>query len=50
MAEGRLVRVLPDWTPQTVFGTRLTALAPPERLRLARNQALLSFPQHALDR
>lgn len=43
LARGTLRRVLPDWTPQTRFGTRITALAVPERMRFARNQALLGF-------
>lgn len=43
LAEGRLVRVLPEWTPLTKFGTLITAVAAPERLRLPRNQALLGF-------
>ena len=43
LAEGRLVRVLPAWTPQTSFGTRIIAFAPPERMRVRRNQVLLAF-------
>lgn len=45
LADGRLQRVLPTWTPQTKFGTRITALAAPERMRLARNRALLAYLQ-----
>lgn len=48
LAGGRLVRVLPGWTPQTKFGTRITALATPERLRLARNRALVDFLRRQL--
>ena len=48
LLEGRLVRVLPDWVPQTKFGRRIMAVAAPERLALARNQVLLQFLQHAL--
>lgn len=48
LAEGRLVRVLPEWVPQTKFGQRIMAVAAPERMALARNQALLHFLQHAL--
>ncbi|MDE2566150.1 MAG: LysR family transcriptional regulator [Burkholderiales bacterium] len=48
LAEGRLQRVLPAWTPLTPYGTRITAFAPPERLRLARNRALLDFLVRAL--
>lgn len=43
LADGRLQRLLPDWTPQTRYGTRITAVATPERLRLARNRALLAY-------
>ena len=43
LADGRLVAVLETWTSETKFGTHITAVATPERLRLARNQALLGF-------
>ncbi len=43
LAEGRLARVLPGWTPQTKFGSLISAVATPERLRLPRNQVLLAF-------
>lgn len=43
LSAGRLVRVLPRWTPQTQFGTQILALATPERLRLQRNQVLWRF-------
>jgi DNA-binding transcriptional LysR family regulator len=43
LADGRLVRVLPGWTPQTRFGNRISALATPERMRLSRNLALLAY-------
>ena len=43
LASARLVRVLPGWTPQTKFGTLITAVATPERMRLLRNQVLLTF-------
>jgi DNA-binding transcriptional LysR family regulator len=48
LADGRLVRVLPAWTPQTKFGTVITAAATPERMRSARNQALLAFLREPL--
>lgn len=41
LAAGRLQRVLPGWTPSTHFGTRIVAVTTPERLRIARNRALL---------
>ncbi len=43
LADGRLVRVLPGWLPQTRFGTQITAVATPERMRIVRNQAFLAF-------
>lgn len=48
IADGALARVLPGWTPQTKFGTRISAVVSPERLRLARNQALLAFLRESL--
>ncbi len=49
MARGDLKPVLGKWTPQTKFGTQITAVSPPERMRLARNRALIEFLQTALD-
>lgn len=43
LADGRLIRVMPAWMPVTKFGTSIAAIATPERLRLARIQALLRF-------
>jgi DNA-binding transcriptional LysR family regulator len=48
LADGRLVRVLPGWTPRTKFGAGITAVAPPERMRFARNQALLAYLRQPL--
>ena len=45
LRDGRLVRVLGEWTPVTRFGTTITALAAPERAALARNEVLLRFLQ-----
>jgi DNA-binding transcriptional LysR family regulator len=42
---GALKPVLPNWTPQTKFGTQITAVSTPERMRLARNRALIEFLQ-----
>lgn len=50
LAEGQLLRVLPQCVPLTKFGTRITAFATPERLRLARIRALLAFLQQQLGR
>ena len=48
LADGRLVRVLPAWTPETSFGTRIIAFVPPERMRVRRNQMLLAFLRQQL--
>jgi DNA-binding transcriptional LysR family regulator len=48
VAEARLVQVLPRWTPLTRYGTQVTLLATPERLRIARIRALASFVQQRL--
>lgn len=48
LASGRLLRLLPDWTPVTKFGDRITAVAAPDRLRLGRNRALLDYLREAL--
>jgi hypothetical protein len=40
--------VLPDWVPVTRFGTRIVAVAAPDRLGLARNRALLRWLQAGL--
>ncbi len=48
LAEGRLVRVLPAWTPHTRFGTRIIAVAAPESMRFKRNQVLLGFLRQQL--
>ena len=43
LAAGRLQRVLAPWTPATKFGAGITAVVAPDRARLSRNQALLTF-------
>ncbi len=48
LADGRLVQVLPGWTPQAKFGTLISAVATAERMRLSRNQVLLRFLQQQL--
>jgi DNA-binding transcriptional LysR family regulator len=42
LSTGRLLRLLPGWTPVTKFGNQITAVAAPDRMRLLRNQALLN--------
>jgi DNA-binding transcriptional LysR family regulator len=48
LTDGRLVLVLPGWAPQTKFGSLISAVATPERMRLQRNQALLNFLRQQL--
>jgi DNA-binding transcriptional LysR family regulator len=48
LADGRLLRILPGWTPQTRFGCRISAVATPERMRLSRNTALLAYLRQRL--
>lgn len=38
----QLVRVLYDWTPETKFGTHITAIATPESMRVVRISALVA--------
>ncbi len=45
---GQLVRVLPQWIPQTEFGTKIFAMGLPERIRLSRCQAMLGYLKNAL--
>ena len=48
LAAGRLQRVLAPWTAATKFGAGITAVVAPDRVRLSRNQALLTFLQDRL--
>ena len=48
LADGRLQRLLPGWTPVTKFGHQITAVATPERMRLGRNRALLEHLRSSL--
>ena len=48
LADGRLLRVLPGWTPQTKFGSLITAVSTAERMRLLRNQMLVGFLRQQL--
>jgi DNA-binding transcriptional LysR family regulator len=43
LQDGHLVALLPGWLPKTKFGSLIYAVAAPERLRIARNQAFLKF-------
>ncbi len=48
LADGRLLRVLPQWAPQTKFGSLISAVSTAERMRLSRNQVLLGFLRQQL--
>lgn len=48
LADGRLVRVLPGWAPQTRFGSLISAVSTAERMGLLRNQVLLGFLRQQL--
>ena len=50
IADGRLVRLLPDWSPRTEFGDMIAAAMLPDRVRFAKNQALLRFLRARLRR
>jgi len=43
LGSGRLVPVLPGWTPRTRFGTQITAVGAPERMGMMRNRLLVDF-------
>jgi DNA-binding transcriptional LysR family regulator len=45
---GKLLRVLPSWRPETPFGTKIHAIGLPERIRLSRCQAVLTFLKETL--
>lgn len=48
LADGTLMRVLPEWQPQTKFGSQVVALCTPERMKFTRNQALIAHLKQAL--
>jgi DNA-binding transcriptional LysR family regulator len=48
LSAGRLVRLLPQWTPVTKYGSRITAVASPDRMVLLRNRALLEYLRERL--
>ena len=48
LADGGLVRVLPGWTPQSKFGSMISAVSTAERMRLQRNRVLLGFLRQQL--
>jgi DNA-binding transcriptional LysR family regulator len=50
IADKQLVRLLPEWTARTEFGEAITAVALPDRIRFAKNQALLQFLRTSLRR
>jgi len=48
LQDQRLIKVLPDWTPQTRFGNQITLMAPPDRMRVLRNMVFIDFVVNAL--
>lgn len=50
LRDGSLVRVLPEWTPLTKFGSQIVALITPERMNFSRNKALLDFLLAAVEK
>ena len=48
LTDGRLVRVLPGWAPQSKFGSLISAVSTAERMRLQRNRMLLDFLRQQL--
>lgn len=49
LRDGSLVKVLPEWTPLTKFGSHIVALITPERMNFSRNKALLDFLLAAME-
>jgi LysR family transcriptional regulator AphB len=45
IVDGSLVKVLPAWTPRTRFGNQITAVTPPDRMRVYRNKVFIEFVQ-----
>jgi DNA-binding transcriptional LysR family regulator len=48
MEDQRLLKVLPQWVPQTRFGNQITLMAPPDRMRVQRNKVFMDFVVNAL--
>ena len=43
--DGALLKVLPGWMPRTRFGNQITAVTPPDRMRVYRNKVFIDFLQ-----
>ena len=43
--DGTLLKVLPEWIPRTRFGNQITAVTPPDRMRVYRNKVFIEFVQ-----
>jgi hypothetical protein len=43
--DGTLLKVLPGWMPRTRFGNQITAVTPPDRMRVYRNKVFIEFVQ-----
>lgn len=50
VSDGRLVRLLPGWSPRTEFADMIAAVMLPDRVRFAKNQALLRYLRARLRR
>ena len=48
LATGRLLRILPQWTPITRFGNQITAAVAPDRIRFPRHRVFLDFIKQRL--
>jgi len=47
LQDGALVKVLPSWVPKTKFGNAITAVTPPDRMRILRNKIFIDFVSEA---
>ena len=48
IGDQRLLKVLPQWIPQTRFGNQITLMSPPDRMRVRRNKVFIDFVVNAL--
>ena len=48
IGDQRLLKVLPQWIPQTRFGNQITLMSPPDRMRVRRKEVFIDFVVNAL--
>lgn len=48
IGDQRLLKVLPQWIPQTRFGNQITLMSPPDKMRVRRNKVFIDFVVNAL--